>query len=474
VPIGAKSGLTGIRDVSRSRIHASLWLGATASCWLLGVVVAVSIAWAEPRILVHPSDALVDTPIRIRFEEFPPRQPVTAIATAHALDGTKWQSRAVFVSDSLGNVDVSTTAPESGYEGVSPMGLFWAMERLPGERTTPPPESVMQPWRVDFEALAPGGSHAKAAVMRRLAAPGVTRHVIREGGVIGTLFLSPGTGRRPAIIVLGGSSGGVWEARAALLASHGYAALALGYFRMPGLPQGLVNIPLEYFETAIRWMRAQDWLSDDFLAVIGSSRGGELALLLGATFPDINAVIAVVPSGVLHGPFGPGEPGDARRRATWTLRGSPLPYLQENNRTGNPSAVERRGADLVETPLYLAWLRDTAAVERSSIRVEQIKGPVLLISGRDDAIWPSFAMAEVARRRLEAHRHPFPFLHLAYDAAGHSIFAPYAPTTESTSMTHPVNGKRYALGGSPRANADAGADSWPRILRFLEDARRNR
>jgi dienelactone hydrolase len=266
----------------------------------------------------------------------------------------------------------------------------------------------------------------------------------------------------------------VWEARAALLASHGYAALALAYFRMPELPQGLVNIPLEYFDNAIRWMRGQDWLGDGFLAVIGSSRGGELALLLGATFPEINAVIACVPSGVVHGPFGPAEPGDTRPRAAWIYRGSPLPYLQQNNRTGDPSALERRGDELVETPLYLAWLRDTAAVERSSIPVERIRGPVLMISGKDDAIWPSFALAEVARRRLEDHRHPFPFTHLAYDGAGHSIFAPYGPTTTSTSTTHPVNGTRYALGGSPRRNADAAEDSWPKILKFLEQTRGSR
>jgi dienelactone hydrolase len=428
-----------------------------------------------PRILVDQPDALIDTPLRIRLEGFAPRRLVTVIATGHALDATTWRSRAVFMSDGAGRVDVASAAPESGsYEGVSPMGLIWAMERVAGEPSPAPAESVMQSRRVDLEASSPDGAHATAAVIRRLAAPGVTRHVIREDGVVGTLFLPPGSGQRRAIIVLGGSSGGVWEARAALLASHGYAALALGYFRMPGLPRGLVNIPLEYFENAIRWMRRHDWLGDGFLAVIGASRGGELALLLGATFPDLNAVIATAPSGVVHSPFGPSTPGDTGPRAPWTFRGSPLPYLQENNRTGDPSAVERRGEALVETPLYLAWLRDTTAVERSSIRVERINGPVLMISGKDDAMWPSFAMAEVARRRLETHRHPFPFVHLAYDGAGHAIFAPYGPTTMSTSMRHPVTSKQYALGGTPRANAAAAEDSWPKILEVLERARRGR
>jgi len=124
--------------------------------------------------------------------------------------------------------------------------------------------------------------------------------------------------------------------------------------------------------------------------------------------------------------------------------------------------------------MYLSWLRDTAAVERSTSHVERSKGPVLLISGKDDAIWPSFALAEIARERLVVHRHPFPVVHLSYEGAGHSIGAPYGPTAGSTTMTHPVTGGRYALGGTPRANAEAAADSWPKVLEFLERARASR
>jgi pimeloyl-ACP methyl ester carboxylesterase len=148
-------------------------------------------------------------------------------------------------------------------------------------------------------------------------------------------------------------------------------------------------------------MRAQDWLGTGPLAVMGVSRGGELALLLGATFPEIDAVVAYVPSGVVHGAFGPSKPGDTRARAAWTHRGSPLPFLQQGNRSGDAGAVGWRGSARVETPLYLALLRDTAAVERATIPVERTRGPILMISGKDDTMWPSFDLAELARRRLE-------------------------------------------------------------------------
>jgi hypothetical protein len=41
-------------------------------------------------------------------------------------------------------------------------------------------------------------------------------------------------------------------------------------------------------------------------------------------------------------------------------------------------------------------------------------------------------------------------------------------------MTHPVAGGRYALGGTSRGNAEAAADSWPKMLEFLERARASR
>src|SRR5947199_123091 len=81
-------------------------------------------------------------------------------------------------------------------------------------------------------------------------------------------------------------------------------SMALAYFNYEGLPQDLIEIPLEYFETAIGWLQRRPDLDGDRIAVSGTSRGGELVLLLGATFPAVKAVIAYVPSGIVHGGIG--------------------------------------------------------------------------------------------------------------------------------------------------------------------------
>jgi pimeloyl-ACP methyl ester carboxylesterase len=46
------------------------------------------------------------------------------------------------------------------------------------------------------------------------------------------------------------------------------------------------------------------------------------------------------------------------------------------------------------------------SVGPATIRVERIQGPVLLISGRADRIWPSERLADIAFQRLQAHAFP--------------------------------------------------------------------
>jgi dienelactone hydrolase len=425
-------------------------------------------------IVVDQSSAPIDSVIAIELRGFPPGRPVSLTATETFPSGSRWQAQATFVSDENGRIDIGRQAPVSGsYDGVSAMGLFWSMARLPGETLPIPEDSMMRPFRVRLEATSEEGIKGVAAFERRVAMPGVTRQPIRTAGLVGTLFLPPGDGRFPTVIVVSGGGGAVEEFRAGLLASHGYASLALAYFAQPGLPRGLVNIPLEYFENAIAWVRAQPWFSDRLLAVWGPSRGGELALLLGATFPEIGAVMAWTPSGVTFWALGLAEPGDTRPRAAWTFRGKALPFLQENNTASDPPPKVEPGQPVAYAPFYRSQLRDAAAVERATIPVEKIRGPVQLVSGLDDQMWPAADLADIAFRRLEAHHHPFAFRHLKYPGAGHMILVPYWPLVGARVHSLQVEGLRdqmLAQGGSVKADAAAGIDAWRDSLAFLADA----
>ena len=102
---------------------------------------------------------------------------------------------------------------------------------------------------------------------------------MREEGLAGTLFYPSSSGPHAAVIVLGGSDGGLHEGQAALLATHGYAVLALAYFGIDPLPRDLVEIPLEYCSSAISWLEGHEAVDASRIGIRGSSKGGELALV---------------------------------------------------------------------------------------------------------------------------------------------------------------------------------------------------
>src|SRR5437763_1684078 len=112
---------------------------------------------------------------------------------------------------------------------------------------------------------------------------------VADEGLVASLYLPDTAGKHPAVIVVSGSDGGIATASmyAEPLAALGYASLALAYFAMDGLPRDLVEIPLEYFKRAIDWLRAHPAVDGERIAIVGSSRGGEAALLVAATYPEI-------------------------------------------------------------------------------------------------------------------------------------------------------------------------------------------
>ncbi len=410
-----------------------------------------------------PAWALVDEVTPLRLRGAPPGQTVTLRLRSIDGRGRTWESHAEFRAASDGRIDVATDAPLSGtYEGVDPTGLFWsrAPTDAPPEVPTTGPTAT---WQVT--AHLAGQTVASFAQERRYASPEVTRTPVRDEGLVGMLYAPAGDDRRPAVLTVGGSSGGLAFADpiAALLASHGYTALALAYFRLEGLPATLDRIPLEYFERALAWLARHPRVDAERMAVLGGSRGGELVLLLGATFPSIRAVVAYVPSGLVYGGYPPAG------HAAWTRGGEEVPYLHRMPPEAFEAAVRQATAAGQPTDWLSLALAHEPSVGPATIPVERIQGAVLLISGRADRIWPSERLADIAFQRLQAHAFPHHYEHLRYVDAGHGIGWPNVPTTETT-FTHPVSGIQRDLGGTARGTAFASSDSWMRMLRFLAEA----
>lgn len=288
---------------------------------------------------------------------------------------------------------------------------------------------------------------------------------VRENGVVGKLFFPNTSEKRAAVVVFGGSDGGFNEAPAKLFAKEGYVALALAFFHAEGLPENLENIPLEYFLKGIKWLRGQPQVKADKIHLYGPSKGGELVLLLASTFPDeMASTVAVVPSCVTFG----GIPDE--KMACWTLQGHPLPVAPTPSKEDVYKQLEtQKTVDLVK--IYLKKMQDKEAFQKAFIGVEKIKCPILLISGKDDRMWPSSIYSDLIMQRLNEVQSPIEREHLCYDHVGHMITHPYGLIL-TKAFRHPVTGLLYEIGGDRKEQAFACKDAWEKILSFLSKAHR--
>ena len=424
---------------------------------------------AQHTLTIAPADDLIDVSRRIVVAGVAPGQTVELTAvTVRA--GVAWQSQATFTADASGVIDLTRDAPISGsYEGVAAMGLIWSQVPVNSASREAFNQPVTAPLSTRISARVQD-TDITAELVQRLAAAGVTRRDVREDGLVGTLYLPPGPGPHPAVMILNGSGGGINEPRAALYASRGYAAFALAYFKAPGLSAYISNTPLEYFQAGMDWLRRNVKPAHDFVALSGQSRGGELVLLLGATFPEsVSAVLAYVPGAVVHSGQNAADPQVGRNGPAWLLGGKPVTHVWENNRTATWEPFDEGPEPHRHEKAILTALQDPEAVARARIRVENIQGPVMLLSATDDGSWPSSLYSRMVRDKLREVNHPYPVQWLDYEDAGHSILFPFVPTTQLV-YAHPVSGKISTGGGNPKDNARADEESWAGVLKFLDAA----
>lgn len=386
-------------------------------------------------IEVTPASALTDEPVAVTVRDLPADTRTTLTATATDGGGVTWTSTARFQSDEDGEVSLDQPSLGGSYTGIDPMGLFLHMAPPKEERDAT--VFVGPPGGYDVRLTVAVGRRvvADAAVRRQDGTEaGVTVRELTatDGGIHGTLYLPAATGRRrPAVLVVGDGPARTFDA--SQLAARGYPSLALTYLDAPGLPRTLENVPLEYFTRALVLLRARAGGGPRKLIMMGTSRGSEAALLVGAHFPElVSGVVAGVPSSVVN----PGSPDGAR--PAWTLRGRPVPAVSPIE-TGVPTPPN---------------------APEAIIPVERIHGPVLLSCGTQDVVWPSCGYADAIAKRLAGTGFDYAVISLRYPDAGHLV--------GNLSAYYSITDAALAESGGTVTGTQAGlVDGHAKLLRYL-------
>lgn len=250
---------------------------------------------------------------------------------------------------------------------------------------------------------------------------------LEKEGFLGTLYESA-TPTDKAIILVGGSgeSREFVEDRARALRDEGFHVLALGYYLWKPLSAQTVQIPLDYAEKAVAFLKSGQGVPVKRIGMTGLSLGAAYTLLCASYLPEISCVVAVsgfdfVVEGCKHFLI-------RQHKSYFSFHGEDVPYEPAE-------ALSRLGKTL------LAWKRDSRYGSRamnrfyynecfpnrsdaSRIKAERIKGDVLLLAPAYDDTWPSDLAYPRIMRILEEKKFPYRHECVIYDRASHLLAVP--------------------------------------------------
>ena len=235
----------------------------------------------------------------------------------------------------------------------------------------------------------------------------------KENGVVETLLYLGNSENQPLIVTFGGGEGGIdWhrnhmQGKRDTLIQKGYAILAIGYFNADGTPRNLDRISLNAISDTIMNIAKKNKIDESKIALIGSSKGGELILNLASRYNQYKAVIALSTSNVSFPAI-----TWSSNTSSWSYNGNEVPYVPAPLKIILPAL---RG------DLYTAhsmMLEDEQAVKNAEIQVENIKGPILILSGKNDDQWPATSMSNKIIERLKKNNFKYFNEHIILDG-GH-------------------------------------------------------
>lgn len=235
-------------------------------------------------------------------------------------------------------------------------------------------------------------------------------------GFEGILF-PVGERKDKVIIVISGSNGGMSMTRkcAEFYAENGIPALAVALFKTKQTKKNLDRIPIEYTESAIKWLKARGY---ERIGIDGTSKGSEAALLSATMFADLSCVIVRVPSHFIsEGLVANGKSKRPSGTSCWSYRGKEIPYAPYNAREFIVPKIL-----LKEKEMHLITInREKTITEDTLIPIEKIKAPILFLSAVKDTVWPSYESSLYMENYLKEKEFAYPYKHVTFKYMSHAM-----------------------------------------------------
>ena len=189
------------------------------------------------------------------------------------------------------------------------------------------------------------------------------------------------------------------------------------------------NLPVERIGAAIEYLKSK---GNKKFAIAGASTTGMYALIASSFYPEITLTIAMTPSDFVMEGFYRGKkdgceewPGEGE--STASCQGKPLPYLPFVYR--HPEYYRKMKADakvnkdmIVSRGVFDDSEKAHPIKEEEFIKIERIKGKILLIGAEDDVLWDTVKYIKRMEDRLSRLPHECEVESAIYEHATHFVF----------------------------------------------------
>lgn len=191
---------------------------------------------------------------------------------------------------------------------------------------------------------------------------------------------------------------------------------------------GHVNFPLERIETAIKWLKSH---GNKKIGIMGMSTAGMDSLVAASYFHDITLTFGLTPSDFVWQGFEQGEKDGCKEwpipdASTLSWQGKPLaymPFVYAHPEYYHKIEEETKGSGDItrSTHLFIDSEKAREHTEEEMIKVENIKGNLIMVGADDDSFWEAGKYVRRMDKRLKERPHECDYEALTYEHGTHFV-----------------------------------------------------
>lgn len=191
---------------------------------------------------------------------------------------------------------------------------------------------------------------------------------------------------------------------------------------------GHVNFPLERIETAIKWLKSH---GNKKIGIMGMSTAGMDSLVAASYLPDITLTFGLTPSDFVWQGFEQGEKDGCKEwpipdASTLSWQGKPLaymPFVYAHPEYYHKIEEETKGSGDItrSTHLFIDSEKAREHTEEEMIKVENIKGKLIMVGADDDSFWEAGKYVRRMDKRLKERPHECDYEALTYEHGTHFV-----------------------------------------------------